>query len=128
MNKSVSPSRTYVAMCSKSDFSGYYFRKFSLPMYLPAFEGDTSTRLENNDSDTAAWYFLNRLDFSACIDGCIAWEDFQKVEDQDELNAKHRSQSEDYSRRLKEAKARCAPGCNHRNPGCEMNKVSWVKE
>lgn len=85
MNKSVSPSRTYVAMCSRSNFDGYYFRRFALPEYRPETRlydiAITSESLENN-SDVAAWYFLNHLNFSACIDGCIAAEDFADVTDQ----------------------------------------------
>ncbi len=78
MNTSTSPSRTYVAMCSKRTFKGYYFQRFTLP------EGRGGIILGEvvpytNDSDTAAWYFLNVLNFEACIDGCVAWEDFTSV-------------------------------------------------
>lgn len=74
MNKSVSPSRRYVAMCSKSHFDGYYFKSFTLPEHDPQVAGDLE-----NDSKVAAWWFLNRLDFDACIEGCIAEEDFKNV-------------------------------------------------
>ena len=65
MCKSVSPSRTYVAMCVKPHHDGYYFRNFTLP------------EEEENSSEHASWYFLNRLDFVACIEGVFAYEDFQ---------------------------------------------------
>lgn len=66
-----SESRTYVAICNKMNFDGYYFKKFKLPEHLEVF----SPNGENN-TEWAAWYFLNHLDFSACIDGCYTWEDF----------------------------------------------------
>lgn len=51
-------------MCSKSGFEGYYFRKFELPALM------------GNNTEMAAWYFLNKLDFYSCIDGCITFEDY----------------------------------------------------
>jgi len=74
MNKSVSPSRTYVAMSSGPNFIGYRFKKFVLPEIDLRPLGDQRT-LEN-DSLTASWYYLNRLNYSDCIDGCISFEDF----------------------------------------------------
>lgn len=69
MNKSVSPTRTYVAMCSRPNFDGYQLKKFVLP------EKDGDMPLEN-DSQTASWYYLNRLDQFRCIpDGSISFED-----------------------------------------------------
>lgn len=76
MNKSVSPSRTYVAMCSGPNFVGYRFKKFVLP------EKDLDLQkpaLLENDSDTASWYYLNRVTQFDCIDGCISFEDFMTV-------------------------------------------------
>jgi hypothetical protein len=75
MNKAVSPSRRYVAMCSKPGFEGYYFKKFELPS------------LFGNNTEMAAWYFLNKLDFYACIDGCITFEDYSNLKnvDKDEV-------------------------------------------
>jgi len=86
MNHSISPSRTYVAMCNKSRFDGYYFRKFKLPesykrriyVELLGFQ-EEDVPLENN-SGVASWYFLNHLNMIACIDGCISWEDFSNIE------------------------------------------------
>ena len=72
----VSPSRTYVAMCMSQEGKGtddapyFYrpkFRKFTLP------ELDD---LENN-SDIAAWYFLNRLDAVAAVWGVFPVEHYQ---------------------------------------------------
>lgn len=67
MNESISQSRTYVAVCNKGSFDGYYFKKFTL-----------SEDVENT-SKFAAWYFLNKLDFFACIDGVITFEDYQNI-------------------------------------------------
>lgn len=76
MNKSVSPSRRYVAMCSKMNFDGYYFKSFTLPEHDPQVGGE----LENH-SQVASWFFLNRLDLTACIEGCITEEHFKNVDE-----------------------------------------------
>lgn len=80
MNKSVSPSRRYVAMCSKPHFDGYRFKAFTLPERDPWAAPGQEAPLENTSS-VASWFFLNRLDGVACIDGCIAEEDFKNVFD-----------------------------------------------
>jgi len=75
MNQSVSPSRTYVALCSKltrEGYSGYNLKKFVLP------KRDLEMILDNN-SGTASWYYLNRLDSFSYIEGCISYEDLEKV-------------------------------------------------
>jgi len=88
MNKSVSPSRTYVAVCNKSNFDGYYFRKFHLPesykheYFVPALGMQVEQVPLENNSDVASWYFLNHLNFVACIDGVITWEDYSGIEDE----------------------------------------------
>jgi uncharacterized protein (DUF427 family) len=69
MDNSVSPSRTYVALCTNSNFKGYHFKKFSLP------EGFI------NDSRNAAWYFLNRLDLFSHIQGCLSFENYSDIEE-----------------------------------------------
>lgn len=79
MNKSVSPSRTYVAMCSGANFVGYRFKKFVLPKKDLGLSGTENPRNLENDSSTAAWYYLNRLDEFSFIDGCISFEDFITV-------------------------------------------------
>ena len=71
-SKSVSPSRKYVAVCNRSNFDGFYMRKFDLPTCDP---WNTAKGLKNTSQD-AEWFFLNRLDFTACIQGCIAYEDY----------------------------------------------------
>ncbi|NLJ49840.1 MAG: hypothetical protein GX428_09710 [Candidatus Atribacteria bacterium] len=67
--KSVSPTRTYVAMCFGANFVGIYFKKFVLPKDIA------------NDADHASWYFLNTLDFQACVVGCISFEDYSNISD-----------------------------------------------
>lgn len=87
----VSPSRTYVAVCNNSNFDGHYFKKFTLPKStdeLPehaknlvvAFEIANGQR--DNNAAVASWYFLNVLNYSACIDGCFSFEDFQDLTEQ----------------------------------------------
>ncbi len=70
--KVISPSRTYVAVCVKTNFDGNYFRRFVLPEELKHFG-----RPVVNNAAAAQHYFLNTLNFSACIEGCVSWEDFQ---------------------------------------------------
>jgi len=67
MNVTVSPSRTYVAICIGRS-GGYYFIKFVLPEAHGL-----------NNSNEASWYFLNRLDFTACIQGCFSFEDYSNL-------------------------------------------------
>jgi len=71
MNKSVSPSRSYVVMASKPNFEGYKFKKFVLPETDP--ESDMPL---GNDSDVACWYYLNRVDQFDCADGTVSFEDY----------------------------------------------------
>jgi len=59
-----SPTRTYVAICF---FKKYYFRKFILPEeYI-------------NNSEMAAWYFLNRIDVFSAIEHVITFEDYSNL-------------------------------------------------
>jgi hypothetical protein len=78
--KSPSSSRTYVAMCNSPDFTGYYFRKFVLPEKEEVYEAP-SEYFENSIA-TASWYFLNRLNFVACLESCMTFEDYQKLHEQ----------------------------------------------
>jgi len=68
-NVTISPSRRYVAVCVSMK-GGYYFRSFTLPMDH-----------EINNSEEAGWYFLNRLDHTAFIQGCFTWEDFSNLKE-----------------------------------------------
>jgi hypothetical protein len=75
-----SETRTYVAFCNRGNFDGYYFRRFYLPATLeevPAHAKDFHAchHIENN-CQFASWYFLNVLNYTACINGCITWENF----------------------------------------------------
>jgi hypothetical protein len=78
----VSPSRNYVAVCNKHNFSGHYFRKFYLPEYDEEYvlEGINKVPLTNN-AEVASWYFLNRLDTIASIRGCVTWEDYNDIKE-----------------------------------------------
>ena len=58
-----SPSRTYVAICIDTDDSRY-FRRFALPKEV------------TNDAQTASWFFLNRIDSVAYIEGGVTAENF----------------------------------------------------
>ena len=68
--KKPSPSRTYVAMCNTASFKHFYFKKFTLP------DG------EENTTNHACWYFLNRLNLMACVEMCMPYEDYVNFTDQ----------------------------------------------
>jgi hypothetical protein len=72
-------------MCSRVNFNGYRFKAFELPERDPWAAPGEAERLLENTSTMASWYFLNRLDGVACIDGCIAEEDFKSVEEVESL-------------------------------------------
>lgn len=84
MNKTVSPSRRYVAMCNKTNFDGYRFKAFTLPEQDPWAAPGQDVPLENTSS-VASWYFLNRLDAVSCIEGCVAEEEFKNVVEADPM-------------------------------------------
>lgn len=69
LNNNSSPSRMYVAICIDADGS-HYFKKFSLP------------EKEQNDSENASWYFLNRLNLTAAIVGVVTFEDYSNITEQ----------------------------------------------
>lgn len=92
-----SPSRTYVAICCNTNFDGHYFRKFNLPThFVEGWETDgagTGTWAEGsyshilpNKASAASWYFLNKLNFVACILYAIPYEQYTNLIDQDEKN------------------------------------------
>jgi hypothetical protein len=61
-----SPSRTYVAICVNTN-DGRSFRRFALPNEVA------------NDAQTASWFFLNRIDSAACIEGVVTTEGFENA-------------------------------------------------
>lgn len=67
--KVVSPSRTYVAICNTGNFDRHYCRKFTLPAG------------QQNNASQASWYFLNRLDFVACVDSVITFESYSDLKE-----------------------------------------------
>jgi hypothetical protein len=68
----ISESRTYVAICYRSDFSGVYFKKFTI----------SEEDIKDLGSDVSpAWYFLNSVDFAACIEDVIPIEMYNDIRD-----------------------------------------------
>jgi hypothetical protein len=59
-------NRTFIAICNLTNFDGYYLRKFTLPKILPEDVKDVRV--------FAKWYFLNVLNFTACIEHVILTE------------------------------------------------------
>lgn len=70
----ISKSRIYVAICIKTNFDGYYFRKFELP------------KEHINNAGVASYYFLNFVDRVACIEGVIPFEDYSNIKDVADIN------------------------------------------
>lgn len=61
-----SPSRTYVALCTVN-FTSTYCKQFTLPIF------------EENSLDNARYYFLNVLDFTACLEFILTFEDYTNI-------------------------------------------------
>ena len=74
--KIVSPSRTYVAMCNKTNSGGHCFHKFVL-----------SARMTNN-ADSAYWYFVNWVSIFSHVESIIAFEDYQNLKECDQLDVR----------------------------------------
>lgn len=74
MNRTISQSRTYVAICVRED-GGHFFVKFILPEVF------------GNDSNNASWYYLNTLDRQAFLVGVITIEDYKDFRTQVQLEA-----------------------------------------
>jgi hypothetical protein len=75
--KRSSPSRTYVVICNKADFSGHYMRKFVLPMEdrrIP------EHKIVNN-SAFACWYFMSWIDWIACVQDILTFEDYSDIKE-----------------------------------------------
>jgi len=102
--KKPSATRTYVAVCNRINFDGHYFRKFILPTHgeLVGWEEDgiyaegSYTRIYPNTNANAAWYFLNELNSSACIDEVVSWEDYNDLKDQDDIIANRAQERIDF--------------------------------
>ena len=60
-----SPSDTYVAICNTTNFDGFYCRKFTIPAHETPIE--------------PGWYFLNRLNLTACLQMVMTWEDYSDL-------------------------------------------------
>lgn len=64
----ISPSGRYVAMCNKGDFSGFYFKKFTVP---------EDWMKDRNNAHYAGWFFFNVLDPVACVEKFMTQEDYE---------------------------------------------------
>lgn len=103
--KTPSPSRTYVVLASKGDFSGYYFRKFTLPQGVVegvqfsdgTYAEGSYTHVLRNTHEVAAWYYLNHLNLTGMLDLTITWEDFSApMKDQDHIVAQRAQEYLDF--------------------------------
>jgi hypothetical protein len=103
----ISASRTYVAICKGHTFpegrEKTYFRKFILPThYVEGYEyqgewmEDSYCHILQNTASAASWYFLNKLNFEACISECIPFEEYNSLLDQDEIIAQRSQEHIDF--------------------------------
>jgi len=72
--KNMKPGK-YVAICNGSNFKDYYIRVFDFPAAGPYMFG---TEVYEGHVD-AAWYFLNRVNFEACLEAVYPIEVFEPI-------------------------------------------------
>jgi hypothetical protein len=65
----------YVAICNTGNFDGHYTKVFDYPQSFIN-EWNKTQRISAPD---AAWYFLNRIDFVACIEAVYPIEIFEDL-------------------------------------------------
>ena len=67
----------YVAICNNGRFDGHYVKVFEYPQEFI----DNYYRHTIIPAPDAAWYFLNRVDFAACLEAVYPIEIFEKLHD-----------------------------------------------
>lgn len=70
LNSIVSPTRQYVALIVLPN-GEHAFRKFTLP----------EIKSYVNDTRTAEWHYLNRLDLFSVLVGCLTFENYQNLKE-----------------------------------------------
>ena len=66
----------YVAVCNKTNFDGHYIKIFEFPAVGRVGCGREGEKYEDME---ASWFFLNRVDFTACIEAVYPLEIFQPI-------------------------------------------------
>lgn len=84
---SVSPTRQYVVVASKSDGSGFYFRSFTLPETTTIMTIDGSPRNMGNNAAFAHAYYDVSTKCAERIEMCIPLENFFDFQNVDQLAA-----------------------------------------
>ena len=73
----------YVAICNRSDFRGHYVKVFDFPQKDDKMYKRDGTKVmcveRPGMSVTASWYFLNLVDFEACLEDVYPVEIFEPV-------------------------------------------------
>lgn len=69
----------YIAICNKTNFNGHYTLVFDYPQafiddYQKSIEG-----LPDRKVPDAGWYFLNRVNFTACLEAIYPVEIFSGI-------------------------------------------------
>jgi len=57
----------YIAICNKTNWDGHYIKRFEVPDKLPEYLEEDSSNFDIKKI-AASWYFLNVLDFTACVE------------------------------------------------------------
>lgn len=66
----------YVAICCNPRFDGHYIKVFEVPTVDTSYHAFTSEELLEVE---AAWWFLNREDFVACLEAVYPLEIFRSL-------------------------------------------------
>ena len=85
-SKTVSPSRTYVAMCFKTNFDGVYFRSFTLPEVLTTHTFSLTELVGQtipNNALNARSYYMRELDLFSCIECVFPIEDYHQIKEKE---------------------------------------------
>lgn len=66
----------YVAVCNKTNFDGHYIKVFEYPQeFIDNYYGLAVP----SPAPDAAWFFLNRVDLVACLEGVYPIEIFESL-------------------------------------------------
>lgn len=71
----------YIAVCNKTNWNGHYIEVFEYPQkfiddYKESIKGDPDRVVPD-----ACWYFLNRVNFIACVEAVYPLEIFKKLKE-----------------------------------------------
>jgi hypothetical protein len=68
----------YVAICNTTSFNGHYTKIFEYPQSFID-EWNLTDQTRGIPAPDASWYFLNRIDFVACLEAVYPIEIFEII-------------------------------------------------